>query len=64
MPTTLQQAENTPSLTASDALFSCTCCSGVQDVVRFTNNIEDNNRYFPRGGPGNRGGDGEKDLCG
>jgi hypothetical protein len=30
----------------------------VQDVVRFTNNIEDNNRYFPRGGPGNRGGEG------
>jgi hypothetical protein len=36
----------------------------VQDVVRFTNNIEDNNRYFPRGGPGNRGCDEEKDLCG
>ena len=31
----------------------------MQDVVRFTNNIEDDNRYFPRGGPGNRGGEGE-----
>jgi hypothetical protein len=30
----------------------------VQDVVRFTNNIEAGNRYFPAGGPGNRGGEG------
>ena len=31
--------------------------------MRFTNNIEDNNRYFPRGGPGNRGGEGLGLLC-
>ena len=42
----------------------CAPCSGVQDVIRFTNNIEDHNRYFPRGGPGDRGGEGETDLCG
>ena len=32
--------------------------TGVQDVTRFTNAITVGSKYFPAGGPGDRGGEG------
>ena len=32
--------------------------TGVQDVTRFTNKIPVGSKYFPAGGPGDRGGEG------
>ena len=41
----------------------CHCVDrGVQDVVRFTNNIQDN-PWFGPAGPAMNGGPGERDLC-
>jgi hypothetical protein len=43
--------------------LACFCShSGVQDVVRFTNNIQDN-PWFGPAGPAMNGGPGERDLC-
>lgn len=41
--------------------YSCVA-RGVQDVVRFTNNIQDN-PWFGPAGPAMNGGPGERDLC-
>ena len=37
--------------------------TGVQDVTRFTNNIPVGSKYFPAGGPGDRGGEGAPRRC-